>query len=557
MKEVILGQSACSNLRGLHLEEPIRVGKQEQLITQMGSCLESLDLSSSLKFKKVPRGDVTLLMNNLAVSSVVKEKIKGAFMYEERLLCFLIGNKNPTIVLTSQEVDPHIAGYYLGLSYDPDSSSQTRKDALKNAIEKTWLLSPNSSSSAPLCEKVNQKDLLVELIKDVTKNGRDSQNTVVFQTYTGSKDVDELSDKLGFEQVESPSKDLYWGSKTGSRKAFQEAGVTHPAGVPSIYDHDLLDDRGYILSAEDLSVAMARSIERQGFSKEWLIKLNEGFSGMGNAFLTLDDHLADLKGADLERALLENIARLRPVDENGTSAEEFLGNIPKLGAIAEAYIKGESASPSCQALIHSNGEVEILSTHDQVLDKQVYCGCVFPANEFYRRDLSEKTLRIASYLAKQGVRGHIAVDYLASKTDGSDVEELHAIEINLRMGGTSHPLITLKNLTDGKTTNDGVMTRNGQLRTYFASDNVVLEELKALPPRVLIKAMKDHPLNWNPSEERGVVFHLFGALQDYGKIGMTAIGRDDEDSYQIYHDMVKELKKIGSDYRKFEISKLV
>lgn len=522
--------------------------KKTRVITDLSEKLSALDLSSSVKFKEVPRGEVTVLLNNLAVSAELMKKIKGAFGYEERLLCFLIGNRNPMIVLTSREVDPDVAGYYLGLDYNPNESERSRKEAVEEAIRNTWLLSPNSLSGVPLCKKINDRKPFLETlgsIADVSHIGDDK--SILLQSYTGSKDVDEVASQLGFQSIESSSKDLFWGSKTGSRKAFEAKDVPHPAGVPSVGDHDLLDERGYIDSIDRLVVAMARCIEQRGFRKDWVVKLNEGFSGKGNAFLTLNDDVASLKGEALKQALRENFDLLRPVDEHGTTAQEFLDHIPSLGAIAEEFIVGESASPSCQALLHRSGEVEILSTHDQLLDGQVYNGCKFPADRSYSDKISSMTKRIGEYLVEQGVQGHIAVDFLATKKDGTE-EQLNAIEINLRVSGTSHPLQTLRRLTGGKLAPGGMLTKKGQVRAYLASDNVLLDELKGLPPKVLIREMRHNSLHWDPSQERGVVFHLFSTLEEFGKIGVTAIGKHEEDARGLYEGMVQELKRIGKSY---------
>ena len=79
--------------------------------------------------------------------------------------------------------------------------------------------------------------------------------------------------------------------------------------------------------------------------------------------------------------------------------ENFSGRIPELGAIVEAFVEGEiKRSPSVQGRITPTGEVEILSTHDQILggpDGQIYLGCRFPADERYR--LAITAIRLKSW----------------------------------------------------------------------------------------------------------------------------------------------------------------
>ena len=69
-----------------------------------------------------------------------------------------------------------------------------------------------------------------------------------------------------------------------------------------------------------------------------------------------------------------------------TEVEEgdFLRALAYQGGIVEERIEGEDLrSPSAQLRISPSGQVEILSTHDQVLGGphgQTYFGCRFPAD---------------------------------------------------------------------------------------------------------------------------------------------------------------------------------
>lgn len=53
----------------------------------------------------------------------------------------------------------------------------------------------------------------------------------------------------------------------------------------------------------------------------------------------------------------------------------YRAEIPTQGAHAELFIDHQFA-PSCQAIINTDGQVTILSTHEQILDGQVYLGSV-------------------------------------------------------------------------------------------------------------------------------------------------------------------------------------
>ena len=73
-------------------------------------------------------------------------------------------------------------------------------------------------------------------------------------------------------------------------------------------------------------------------------------------------------------------------------------------------------------------------------------------------------------LAREGVIGRAAVDFAAVRRDGH--WEPYALEINLRSGGTTHPLFALTSLTDG--VYDPLAgewrTRFGDIKHYAATD---------------------------------------------------------------------------------------
>ena len=69
--------------------------------------------------------------------------------------------------------------------------------------------------------------------------------------------------------------------------------------------------------------------------------------------------------------------------------EHFRQGIPKMGALGEAWVEGVSTSPSCQVYITPDAQVEIVSTHEQILNGQVFLGCEFPCKDGYRAQLHE------------------------------------------------------------------------------------------------------------------------------------------------------------------------
>lgn len=79
---------------------------------------------------------------------------------------------------------------------------------------------------------------------------------------------------------------------------------------------------------------------------------------------------------------------LSPEDEKSDAAT-YLAELRRNGGIVEELITGdEFRSPSVQMRNSPTGEVEIISTHDQVLGGptgQMFLGCRFPADSAYAR----------------------------------------------------------------------------------------------------------------------------------------------------------------------------
>jgi len=101
----------------------------------------------------------------------------------------------------------------------------------------------------------------------------------------------------------------------------------------------------------------------------------------------------------------------------------------------------------------------------------VYLGCEFPARDEYRELLIEHSMKIGKVLSSKGCRDRFAIDYVVRKVEGK--WEAFAIEINLRWGGTSHPLIFAKHVTNSMLTPNGLLLgADGINKFYVATDNV-------------------------------------------------------------------------------------
>ena len=118
-------------------------------------------------------------------------------------------------------------------------------------------------------------------------------------------------------------------------------------------------------SYDDIVHAVAGLKDMYPKLKKAVIKLNDGFSGDGNAILEYPDHISKKEMFSwIHHNLLHEI---KPVAA-GLSVEMFLEKFRLMEGIVEAFLEGEvKTSPSVQCRINPLGEVDIISTHDEVL----------------------------------------------------------------------------------------------------------------------------------------------------------------------------------------------
>ena len=277
--------------------------------------------------------------------------------------------------------------------------------------------------------------------------------------------------------------------------------------------------------------------------KQLLVKLNEGVSGEGNAVIDLTGLPAP--GDSKEKAMLEERLRAMQFELARVTYDSYMKKLQERKGIVEERIMGEEIrSPSVQLRITPLGVVELLSTHDQLLggpSGQSYLGCVFPADPGYAALITREAAKVGKRLAKEGVIGRFALDFVVVRSNGK--WEPYAIEINLRKGGTTHPFLTLQFLTDGCYNSEtGIFTApNGQQKFFVASDHVESPSYRTLTPDDLFDIVVRHDLHFDQTRQTGVVFHMMSALGELGRTGLTAVGNSHEDAKVIYERAVAVL----------------
>jgi hypothetical protein len=470
-----------------------------------------------------------VIVPSLSLDQQELQKVKGVHHYEERLLFSLIRLRNPRarlIYITSQPIHPNVIDYYLQLLPGVPFS---------HARDRLLLMCTYDASLRPLTQKILERPRLLARLRSAIRTDR------AYMICFNSTPMERaLSVQLGIPLLASDPDLLYWGTKSGSREIFTEAEVPHPDGSSLVW------------TVDDLAIAAAELWERHPDLKRIVIKLNEGFSGGGNAILHLNALQSVAPGlattADRAAAIRDRFQFLGFQTDTETW-ENFSSRIGELGAIVESFVEGAvKRSPSVQGNITPSGEVEILSTHDQILggpDGQVFLGCYFPADEVYRLRLHRYGMQVGRLLAAKGALERFSLDFIAVHHPDrpSDEWEMQAIEINLRKGGTTHPFMTLKLLTHGRYdfTTGVFYNQEGKPKYYIATDNLQKEAYKGLSPSDLMDIIAQHHLHFNSTTETGTVFHLIGCLSEFGKLGLTSIGNSPQEARIIYDKVIQAL----------------
>ncbi|MEB3272614.1 MAG: peptide ligase PGM1-related protein [Prochlorothrix sp.] len=482
--------------------------------------------SHHLDFQEEQASRDILVIPSISLDVRELAKVEGVLHYEERMLCDLIQLRNPhtrLIYVTSQPLPPIVVDYYLQLLPGIPFS---------HARNRLLLLSVYDNSLKPLTQKILERPRLVQRIANALRPGHS-----VMTCYNATTWERELSVRLGVPLFAADPHLLPWGTKYGSRTLFAQQGIPHPPGTDQVW------------TAADLAAVAADLWEQQPQLQRMVIKLNEGFSGEGNALLDLRP-LADVAPGRVSHrqraAALANQFRSLRFQAAGETWDNFGERLTEMGAIAEAFVEGEvKRSPSVQGYISPGGSVEVLSTHDQVLggpDQQVYLGCKFPADPAYRLMLQTWGKQVGEALAAVGALERYGVDFVVvEKPDGSWLAQ--AIEINLRKGGTTHPFMTLKYLTNGSYSveDGGFYAQTGQAKYYVATDNLQQVQYQGLLPEDLIEMVTLHQLHFDSSTKTGTIFHLMGCLSEFGKLGLTSIGNSLEEAEEHYQRAIAVL----------------
>jgi hypothetical protein len=437
-------------------------------------------------------------------------KITGVTYYEHRLLCLVLLLAEPRrrlVFVTAADIDPTVLDYYLGFLPDPD-----------HARRRLHIVSLGDARSCALSQKLIEQDHVFDELRDLLTG-----STAYLMPFNVTDAELEVAERLELPLF-GPMPDHGWhGTKSGSRQ------IATQSDVPVLEGYENLR------STEDVDVAIGKLRQLPHPPEGVVVKLNYGFSGQGTAIVDCTD--------------FEPPTRSRPTTfcGDGETWDSYGSKIRGEGAIVERLLTDELvASPSVQIRILPDGTPTVISTHDQVLDgehHQVYLGCRFPASDRYRSEITACAQRVAARLADRGVIGMFGMDFLVHRDGSPDSLHVAMAEINLRLGGTTHPYVMAQLLTRSSydTASGHLIDPDGDPVCYVASDNIKQPNLIGVAPGAVLDALDRSGLAFDPSTGTGATVHLLGALTDHGKMGALCVARDVDEAAETYRSVTRVL----------------
>lgn len=409
------------------------------------------------------------------------------------------------VLVVSQAPEPEVLDYYLSL---------VREDRREIARRQLHVLEvPDTSGRAIAAKLLDRPDLIDGLRRSI--GGR----TAFIEPWNVTDDEVAVAARLGVPINGSSPRLWPLAFKSAGRRLFREAGVPLPVG------------REDVRSVDDVLAAIAAVRAERPLVGGVVVKLDDSGAGDGNVVL-------DLRTPGELRAELDELP------------DWYLRDLAKGGVVEELIAGTRFSSPSAQIDVLPDGRVVVLATHEQVLGGaggQVYMGCRFPADPSYAPRLAHFARMVGERLAAAGVVGRASIDFAAA-CDATGAWTVHALEVNLRKGGTTHPYAALRNLVPGRYDEDAGrwIADDGSERSYWSTDNLVDPDWQELRAAAVIDQVACEGLQFDGDAGTGVVLHMLSCLAIDGRLGLTAIGRTPEHAAELYEAAAAAVARAAS-----------
>jgi hypothetical protein len=440
----------------------------------------------------------------------------GSLYVEETLLFLLIRLRNPrarVIYVTSQPIPEVVLEYYLQfLAGIPASHARWR----------VTLLTAYDASPRPLTAKILERPRLLARIRAAIPDPARAYLTVFRSTPLERR----LAVLLGIPlNAADPEMETH-STKSGARRVFREAGVALPLG--------------------------RENVQTEAEIKDTLRELRRQRPGLGAAVLKLDTSLWDeghalfrYPEADTDDAFRRALGRVR-LSTTLETAETYLERFERTGGVVEELVPDVQATASAQVRLNPLGDVIPTSTHDELRGGPTGLanhGCRFPADDRYRAAVQEAGLRVARALAAKGLVSRLSIEFLVRGGADGAAPELLGSEINFGVGGSTHPLLAVRFLCGGEVDPETGLLRcpSGRPKYYRATDHLQSDAYRSFLPEDLIDILTLNGFNFSPHTESGALVYMLGALTQFGRLGLLAVGSSRADAEEVFRRTVRKL----------------
>jgi PGM1 C-terminal domain/ATP-grasp domain len=396
------------------------------------------------------------------------------------------------VFVCSRRPEPAVIDHYLALTGDP------------SARHRLHIVDVADESPRPIAAKLlDRPDLVTEI------RGLLAGRPAFLEPWNVTDLEVAVSAALGVPAFGTSPDLWHLGFKSAGRALFARLGVPTPEGAGDIHD---------IAGVADVIWQLRH---RRASLPGVVVKHDDSASGDGNMVVGL----VNRDGRAVPEAVVRSALQRLP---------DWFRSDLMLGGVVEELICGAGVtSPSVQFDILPDGEVDVLSTHEQVLgrdDGQVYLGCRFPADPTYAPELARHARTVGTELARLGARGRVGIDFMARRRGMTS--EVYALELNLRKGGTTHPYTALRNLVPGRydVSSARWLADDGAVRCYSATDNLQHDGWVGLDGSRVLATVIEAGLAFNRETRSGVVLHMLSGLSVDGRLGLVAIAPTREEA---------------------------
>ncbi len=221
--------------------------------------------------------------------------------YEERFLCLVLSllraPRSRVVYVTSQPIHPRVLDYYFGLVPELDSPDARARFTAVSLVD---------GRNEPLSRKLLARPGALRRIRGLIGD----PEIAFLLPFCMTDDEAKLAVALGLPIYGSDPELNRLGTKSGSRRIFEDEGVQHPVGLE-------------VDGERDLPRALVELRKRSSGARGAVLKLDKGVSGLGNALIELDAVDGDARAAmRLEDQEIDVDEYMRALDVEGGIVEE-------------------------------------------------------------------------------------------------------------------------------------------------------------------------------------------------------------------------------------------